>query len=424
MLENFPGPPRTRPEAAEWNNWGQNQRFRPQEVRHPGTEIGVRDAVRSAISKGESVRAAGSGHSYTPVVETEHTLLDLRRISGIVSLDQAKRQAFVRSGTILADLGEPLWKAGYSLANQGDTHGQTLAGATATGTKGSGKRLGTLSSMIRGLRLVNGHGEIVDIDGTDPELLQSAQVSLGLLGIVTEITIEVVPAYRLQESNRIMGIDDLLADWDSAVEQYRHFSFFWSPRDASSEMYSLPPTPADHAWVKFLSEEPAENGDLKRPSIEGAWGNRNGRSYLIYPDITGEQSGEYVELEYMVDERHAKEAFLAVRDLMLTKYPDQSPVQVRWQQADSAFLSAQYQRDSVSISVSGSRAGDYDKFLRAVDAELRPFSARPHWGKMHYLGPEDVALLYPGLTRFLSIRDKFDPQGIFLNRHFKHLFRR
>lgn len=423
MFDNLLDAPWDGPGNLSWQNWGHNQSFRPRRILNPTIEADVQTAVIEAITKGETVRAAGSGHSYTPVVETPHTLLKLDSLTGLVSVDRQSRSAVVKAGTKLSALGEPLWNAGLALANQGDTHGQTISGATATGTKGSGRELGSLSSMIRGVRLVDGTGQIRDIDGTDEDLLSAAQVSLGLLGIVTELTLDVVPAYRLQESNQIMNVEDLLSEWHRAANDYRHFSFFWCPGDASSDMYSLPRVPRDHAWVKFLSEDGnIDEAETDRQPLEGPLGRRNGRSYLIYPDVSDSHAGEFVELEYMVHEQDAKDAFLAVRQLMLTDYPNESPVQVRWQRADSAFLSAQYERPSVSISVSGVRAGDFHKFLRAVDAELRPFGARPHWGKMHYLTATDLPNLYPELDRFLAVREQFDPKGVFLNDHLRDLF--
>ena len=416
--------PEDGPSNPSWQNWGHNQNFRPDRILHPATEDEVQRAVVEAITKGETIRAAGSGHSYTPVVETPHTLLKLDSLAGLVSVDREDRNAVVRAGTKLSAMGEPLWNAGLALANQGDTHGQTISGATATGTKGSGKELGSLSSMIRGMRLVDGTGELRTIDGTDEDLLSAAQVSLGLLGVVTELSLDVVPAYRLQESNEIMDVEELLSQWDRAANTYRHFSFFWCPGDASSDMYSLPHVPRDHAWVKFLSEDwDIDEVETGRQPLEGPLGRRNGRSYLIYPDVSDSQAGEFVELEYMVHEQDAKDAFLAVRHLMLTQYPNESPVQVRWQRADSAFLSPQYERPSVSISVSGVRARDFHKFLRAVDAELRPYGARPHWGKMHYLTPTDLRNLYPELDRFLALRKQFDPKGVFLNDHLREIGR-
>lgn len=420
----MPGPPQSTP-GNRWTNWGRNQSFVPHIIETPQSEADVLELVSRARRDGQAVRAAGSGHSYTPVVETPGVLLDTSRLCGVVTADRATRTARVRGGTRLADLGEPLWRSGLSLKNQGDTDEQTLAGATATGTKGSGSSFGSISSCIRGMRLVTGVGEIVSIDDSDPDLLHAAQVSLGLLGIVTELTMDCAPAYRLQEANRIMTLDELMDTWDSSIDAYRHFSFFWAPSDHSSALYGIPELKADQAWVKYLTELPDEpesgNGVT---AVTGLFGNRSGRSYLMFPDIPDDQQPGYIELEYMLDRANGREAFLALRRMMLEEHPEAvSPVQVRWQRADEAFLSPQYARDSVSISVSGEEDKNYHRFLRAVDAELRRWDARPHWGKMHYLTADQVAAAYPRLTTFLDVRREFDPDGLFLNRHFRKLFR-
>lgn len=410
--------------AVRWTNWSKNQSFAPEAIRTPVSETDVGEIVRQARREGFSVRAAGSGHSFTPVVETTGILLDTSRLSGVVDADHATRTARIRGGTRLADIGEPLWRAGLSLKNQGDTDGQTLAGATATGTKGSGTAFGSISSCIKGMRLVSGTGEIVTIDGSDSELLHAAQVSLGLLGVVTELTMDCAPAFRLQEANTVMTLDELMEAWDGSPDAYRHFSFFWAPTERSAALYGIPELGADQAWVKFLTEIPAEPGSADDAvAVTGGFGDRNGRAYVVFPDIPDDQAPGFVELEYMVERRNGRDAFLALRRLMLEDHPDAiSPVQVRWQRADEALLSPGHGRDSVSISVSGEGNKDFHPFLRAVDRELHKFDARPHWGKMHYLRNDQVSAAYPRLDSFLRIRQQFDPDGIFLTRHFRDLF--
>lgn len=382
------------------------------------------DIVDSARRSRLGVRVAGSGHSNTPIVETPHTLLNLERMSGVVETNRDAQTAVIRAGTRLADIGEPLWLAGLALKNQGDIDSQTLAGATATGTKGSGVTFGSISSNVRALRLVTGAGETLVVDGADPDLLHAAQVSLGLLGVVTELTMDVAAAYCLREFCGVMPIQEVLDCWDEAPGNYRHFSFLWAPADTSSDLYGIPALYADQAWTKVLAEIPSDSGDFlaEDSPMTGTTETRTGRSYLIYPDIPDEGVSDFIELEYMVARQHSRDAFLAVRNLMLREFPEEiSPVQVRWQQADSAFLSAQYERDTVSISVSSAGRSD-NRFLRAVDRELRRWDIRPHWGKMHYLTTEQVRSAYPKLDVFLRIRRQLDPEGIFLNNHFRKLF--
>lgn len=403
--------------AATWANWGRNQRFEPKEIVRPATEDEAIDVIGNAIRSGTRVRIPGSGHSFTPVVETDGLLADLSELSGLLAIDGKAHRAEIRAGSTIASIGEPLWNAGLSLANQGDVDVQTLAGATATGTKGSGLAFGTISSSITSMRLINGHGDVVDIDQSKPDLLHAAQVSLGLLGPILRIGLQLVPAYGLKEENIILPIGEVLRQWDYLLSEYRHFSFWWMPTDRSADMYKLGDVPADHCFVKLLREVPA---DGLAPQT-GMLNARTGRAYCIYPD--GTTDAEFHELEYMVPSNDAREAVLMMRDLMVKRFPDEiSPLQVRWQKGDQGWLSGQYKRDSTSLSVSGEIGRNYEPFLRAVDGALAAYGARPHWGKLHFLDKERARAIYPRFDAFNEIRQAMDPRGLFLNPHLSQIF--
>jgi hypothetical protein len=400
-----------------WKNWGGNQAFGAERIVAPKTEDEAISLVRNAVLDKLPVRVAGSGHSFTPIVETSGLLLDFSHLTGVLSTDTAQMRAEVGAGSQIAALGEPLWKERLSIANQGDIDVQSVAGAIATGTKGSGSNFGSLSSMVSSMRIVNGLGEIVDIDESNIEALRAAQVSLGMLGPVLRIGLKLVPAYRLKEENMILPMSEVFRQWNHLMSEYRHFSFWWMPTDRSAHLYKLGEVPADHCFVKLLRELPYEEEDV--PS--GAVNNRTDRAYRIYPD--GTTAAEFHELEYMVDAADAREAVKAMHALMLKRFPNEiSPLQVRWQKADQGFLSPQSGRDSTSISVSGEIGRDYLPFLKAVDEELRPLSARPHWGKLHFLDRARVRELYPDYDRFEAVRHRMDPHKLFLNPHLAELF--
>ncbi|CDX35506.1 D-arabinono-14-lactone oxidase [Mesorhizobium plurifarium] len=401
----------------QWSNWGGNQTFQPTRTVTPADEAEAVSQIRAAIGQKRSVRVAGSGHSFTPIVRTDGVLFDFSKLSGVVSVDQASRRAEVLAGSKIAALGSPLWDEGLSIANQGDVDVQSISGAIATGTKGSGRAFGSMSSMVTGLRIVNGRGEVVDIDQSDPEKLRAAQVSLGLLGLVLRVGLQLVPAYRLREENIILPMAEVLRQWDFLLSEYRHFSFWWMPTDRSSHMYKLGEVPADHCFVKLLREIPADDPEVP----VGEMNRRTDRAYRIYPD--GTTDAEFHELEYMVGAEDARAVVERMRDLMWKRFPDEiSPLQVRWQKADDAFLSAQSGRDTTSISVSGEIGRDYFPFLRAVDEALQPFSARPHWGKLHFLDRNRIESIYPDFERFQKVRKEMDPDDLFLNPHLSDLF--
>ena len=269
------------------------------------------------------------------------------------------------------------------------------------------------------MRIVTGTGDVLDIDQSQPDLLHAAQVSVGLLGVITRVTLDVMPAYRLRESNRIDPLDSVLEEWDDAIATHRHYSFFWAPSDDAGSLYDLPYIPANHCYVKMLEELPVDRELDRAEPISGAVGARTGRAYLIYPDTTDEIA-TWIELEYMVDAKDAKPAFLALRELMLERFPEEtSPIEVRWSRGEPAFLSPHHGHDTCSISVSGLQKNDWERFLLAVDHTLRPWGPRAHWGKVGFLDHQRLSAVYPQLDRFLAVRAKLDPHGLFLNDYFR-----
>jgi FAD/FMN-containing dehydrogenase len=400
-----------------WTNWAGNQSFAARVVA-PASESEVVDEVRRAIANGSGVRAAGAGHSFTPVIETNGSVLETTLLRGVAHIDAAGRRVSALPGTTVGELGDPLWAAGLALDNQGDIDTQAIAGAVATGTHGSGNAQPSFSAALRACRIVNGHGEVVEIGETQPELLRAAQVSVGMLGVMTSLTLAVVPAYRLSERIEHWPFGDVLARWDELFAGHRHFSFFWLPSEASAELYGLA-TPAgrqltDTCYVKLYDEAGDDLADDATP------GRRVDRSYRIYP---ADFEANFHELEYFVPLERGREAVEAMRELMLASQPEAIfPLEVRTTAADDAYLSSNYRTATTVISVSGRPGHDYWPYLRAVDRLLGEFGARVHWGKLHFLTPGQLAERYPESGRFIAIRREFDPEGVFLNDHLRPLF--
>ena len=158
--------------SKKWTNWVGNQSFQYSSYAAPKSEKEVVKAVKNALSKKQKIRVMATGHSFTPIVETEGLLLDLKNISGIKAVDPYKQRAFVGSGTPISALGDPLWERGLALRNQGDIDAQRISGAISTGTHGSGTSFGSFSSILKSCRVVTGTGEVVEITEKNPDLLQ------------------------------------------------------------------------------------------------------------------------------------------------------------------------------------------------------------------------------------------------------------
>jgi FAD/FMN-containing dehydrogenase len=405
------------PAAKVWTNWVGNQSFTPGHAAAPRDEEEVAALVRQAAQLGSRVRVAGAGHSFTPVVSTDGLLLDVSALTGVVSADPERKRATALAGTTIREFYEPLWREGLALRNQGDIDTQQIAGAVATATHGSGIRNTCFSGVVRGVRLVTATGELRDISESEPELLRAAQVSLGMLGVMTQLELEVTDAYRLTEQVDLWPWQEVLDRWDELVHDHRHFGFFWLPAEESAALYNLAShggTMADKCYVKIYDEPAPDQPDSDTP------GRRTDRCYRIYPMV---YDPNFHELEYFVPLERGPEALSAMRELMLASLPDSIyPLEVRTVGSDDAYLSPNYKTATTVISVSGKPGTDYWDYLRSVDRLLSEFSARVHWGKLHFLTPERLHALYPEADAFIKARRELDPEGRFLNDHLAELF--
>jgi FAD/FMN-containing dehydrogenase len=406
--------------SATFTNWVGNQACAPARRISPASESAVQDAVRAAIAAGEGVRVVAAGHSFTPVHLTDGTLIDLAGLQGVCGIDPDRRRVTALPGTAVGAFGEPLWRVGLALSNQGDIDTQLIAGAIGTATHGSGITLPSFSATLRRCRLVTGTGDLLELDDSTPDELAAAQVAIGMLGVMTEVEITVEPAYRLAERIELWPYRDLIDQFTDRVARHRHFSLFWCPTDGSAALYGLETAAgvpgADACYVKIYDEAATDLPASDAP------GSRVDRGHRIYP---AEFEPNFHELEYFVSYDRALEAIGAMRELMLGSQPDAVfPLEVRTVAADDAYLSPQYGTPTVVFSVAGRPGTDYWAYLRSVDRLLGgDFDARVHWGKLHFLTADQLHARYPRAQAFIDVRRRLDPEGVFLNDHLRPLFR-
>ncbi|WP_426978450.1 D-arabinono-1,4-lactone oxidase [Pseudarthrobacter sp. O4] len=402
-----------------WTNWGRNQCATPAFTVRPRTEQEALDAVRFAIKEGLPVRAAGAGHSSSPLVQTGGVLMEMSAMTGITGTDKMRRRARALAGTTISAFGDPLWERGLALGNQGDIDKQQIAGALSTSTHGSGKDLGSFSSSLRWVKLINGYGEIVEIGEGQLRELRAAQVALGTLGIFLEVELAVEERYYLQEQITYPTWAETASTWEEDIAGNRHYSFLWCPGEGSSELLDLPGTPGQSMTNRSYTKRYNIVQVQDESEISCREGSRLDRSYRIYP---GGFTTPFHELEYFVPTEHGLAATEAVQELIRTKHADQKyPVEVRWVKADDGYMSQFQGRDTTVITLTTEPGTDYWPFFRDADALLQDFEPRAHWGKIHFMTRERLERLYPDLDTFIQIRREFDPHGVFLNDHTRAL---
>ncbi len=400
---------------AVWRNWAGNLQAGPTNIVHPTDEAEIIALVRQAACEKGTIRVVGSGHSFTPLCVTNGTLITLDGLQGVVAVDQATQTARIRAGTKITQLGEPLLQAGVALANQGDIDYQALAGAVSTGTHGTGVAYGSFSAMVTAVRMVLASGEILVCSAEiEPEIFKAAQLGLGTLGVLIEIVLQLVPAYRLHQRTWVASFEATMAQLEHQVQVNDHFEFFWLPGYDSCVMKSL--TLTDESSFGGVAAAPAPPGTLERYRVP----ERVDWSHRIYPS---ERQVRFVEMEYAVPYASGPECLCAIRDLMLTRYPQLSwPVEYRTQRADDIFLSPACGRDVVTISLHEAPDHAYHAFFNDAEAIFRTFDGRPHWGKLHNLRAADFEQQYTQWARFQAVREQLDPSGIFLNPYLQTIF--
>ncbi len=392
--------------------------------------------VLAARTRGQEVRAVGAGHSFTDIACSDGLLVDVGAMNAVLEADPASGRVSVQAGITLHALGPALAERGLALENQGDVDVQTLAGALATATHGTGAGFANISARVLGMRLVTGSGEVVELtEESDPDGLRAARVSLGSLGIATAVTLQCVPLYTLHRHDLPLPLGETLERLDEHVREHDHFEFFVFPYSHTAaarvtmRSHATPrPTPG---WRRALNELVIENGALGIvcrtgrllpslvPRLDRLMGGAlsesrvEDRAYRVYPT---RRMVRFTEMEYGIPRAHAREAVERVLALVeRRRLPILFPLEVRFVAPDDAFLSTASGRETCYIAVHQYRGMEYETYFRGVEAIMDEYEGRPHWGKRHYQTAASLRGRYPDWDRFQAVRARLDPAGMFTN---------
>jgi L-gulono-1,4-lactone dehydrogenase len=424
------------PDRGAWRNWGRNESCRPTAEDTPGSELELVEALRRARTAGQRVKVAGSGHSFTRAACTDGRMLSLARLDRVLSVDAAAGTVTVEAGITIHRLDEELARRGLALANLGDIDRQSMAGAIATGTHGTGRTFGGLATFVRGMDLFTADGEPVHCSlEEEPEVFHAARVGLGALGVVTKLTLQCVPAFNLHHIERPRRFDDVLNELDAAVDANDHFEFYWLPHTDSCSIIAnnrtdepAQPKRAYKAWRAevfypnyffgaLVAAGKRMPGSVPRIAqlVAGTLGATDliGRSDRV---LVSTRLLRFVEMEYGIPREHAVEAVRAVRALIEEGGHRVSfPIEVRFVAPDDIPLSMAYGRETCFVAVHQARGVPYEPYFRGVEAIMDRFAGRPHWGKLHFQSAATLAPRYPEWARFSAVRARLDPDGVFAN---------
>jgi len=417
----------------EWHNWSGSVAARPQAIARPRDEAELRAAILSA----SKVRARGAGHSFMPLCETEGTLLDMSGYAAPIEIAPDRASAWVPAGWSLARLTEALWNEGLSLINQGDVNPQSLAGATATGTHGTGKDLGSLSTQVTGFELMLADGSLVECDArTNPDLFQAQRLSLGLLGVATRIRIDALPAYHLEERIEARPLGEMAERWQELANETRHFEFFVFPYADTVIFKTLQPVEGEDGSRRAtdiderpfrLACEMGRRAPFLIPSLQRLMmrlsskpSRRVGPAWRIFP---GERTIRFEEMEYELPRADGLPTLMeAIGYIRRRKLPVAFPFEFRLVAGDDIWMSPFNRGPGASVSFHQYARMPWRDLFAEIEPVLRGANGRPHWAKRHTLRAEEVHALYPRTADFLKVRAGVDPAGKFVNADLARLF--
>jgi xylitol oxidase len=413
--------------APELRNWSGTYQFTAREVIAART-VGE---VQRAVAAGGRVRAVGTRHSFNDLADNGAVLVSVTGIAPDPVIDEAAGTVTVGAGTSYGALAAWLQDRGWALGNLGSLPHISIAGATATGTHGSGSRNRILSAAIAGLEYVAADGELRKADRSTPGF-DGMAVGLGAFGIVVRVTLDIEPTYLVrQDAYTALPWDRVLADTDGVLSAAYSVSLFtdwsgesllaaWVKRrvedagaDVPDEFFGARRDPGQR--VRFI-EAPDDN--LTVLGVAGPWSQRLPHFRL---DSTP-SNGDEIQSEYFVDRGQGAVALEAIRRLAASITPLLMISEIRSTARDELWLSGSYDRETMAIHFTWrNRPGEVDAVLWEVEAALEPFAARPHWGKASHVQADQVAKRYPRLGDARALFERLDPGGRFSNHRLERL---
>jgi FAD-linked oxidoreductase len=417
-----------------WRNWSGIQSSYPAVRAAPASLDELASLLKSAAAP---IRVVGAGHSFTALVPTDGTLVSLDALSGIAAHDDTKLQATIRTGTRLGPLGGDLAGIGQEMLTLPDINKQSLGGAIATGTHGTGQTLQAIHGAITSFRIVTTRGDVIDASATqNADIFNAARVGLGAFGVITDVTLQNRKLTRIRKRVYAVPTRDALAAWPTLKQQHRNCELYILPftdmtavitadatndpvvpRGPDTDVDTVMDLKAIRDWLGII---PPLRRAVARAAISSV-----GASAAVddgWKLLSNERPIRFNEMEFHVPAEAQAGAALEVLTAIEAARPDVFfPFELRSIAADDAWLSPFYQRDSGSIAVHAYYKNDYSFLFSIVEPILRRHGGRPHWGKLNTLTAGDFAAAYPRWKDALAVRQSLDPDGKLLNPYLRRI---
>ncbi len=418
-----------------WRNWSGNLVAHPAGRFSPASESELIDYLSRTNG---AIRPVGSGHSFSPLVPTDGDLIIIDQLKGLLDHDQTNLTATLGGGTRLGDIGPLLDRVGQAMINLPDIDRQTLAGATATATHGTGIRFPCLSGFVEEIRMLTVQGDVLDVNAaTNADLFNAASVSLGALGIITSMKLKNRKPFRLRALNGCEPIEEVLEHFDESAQRHRHYEMFPLTHsdyaltlaiDETEEPINNPPPSAEEAaiFANAMSGWSKVPPGLRKPLVDGM-AAMIGESQAVdvsYRILSNIRNNRFNEMEYSVPLDAGAPCLREIVKTIIDKEIDVVfPLEYRYVRRDETWLSmSSGEEDHAAISIHRTAGENYSPYFDLIEPIFWKYGGRPHWGKIHSLGFKELNALYPRFRDFVEIREFMDPEGRLLNQHLKKIF--
>jgi xylitol oxidase len=403
-------------------NWAGNLTYSTKNLYMPASV----DEVRDVVKKCQHLRALGTCHSFNSIADSRYNQISVRKLDHI-DLDEKARTVKVGAGIRYGDLAVVIDKRGYAVHNLASLPHITVAGACSTATHGSGLHNGNLATPVRGLEIVTADGALEHLTSIDPDF-DGLPVGLGALGIITSMTLQVIPTFQVAQSvYQNFSFDHLKNQLEEVFGAGCSVSLFtdWQNHRATQVWIKRRLAPGDaNKWApEFFGAKLAKEklhpitghsaeACTEQQGIPGPWYDRLPHFRMNFTP----SSGQELQSEYFVPLDRGYEAILAIEKLRDRITPHLFITELRTIAADNLWMSMAYQRPSMSIHFTWKPEWPAVKqVLPQIEAALKPFEPRPHWGKLFTLAPQMLESRYARLTDFHKLIKRLDPAGKFRN---------
>jgi FAD-linked oxidoreductase len=430
---------------SAWRNWAGTESASGLQVLRPSSVDEVSAAVKSAAEQGKQLKAVGAGHSFTGCAAPEQVMIRLDGLAAITQADRRSGRVTVGAGTGLRKLNAGLAAFDLAMANLGDIDRQTVSGAISTGTHGTGAHLGGLATQVVGLELVTADGSVLSCSAEEnPDVFAAARISVGALGVITSLTLQCVPAFLLRAQEMPLPLAEVLGGFDEFADGNDHFEFYWFPHtDVALTKRNnrvgpgIGPSPVGRmrSWVddELLSNRVFELTNrlaTRRPGLvprinQIASKALAAREYVdaSYKVFCSERDVVFRESEYAVPREDVVDVVRELRGwLERSGERIPFPIEVRVAAADDIWLSTAYGRETAYVAIHQYHRLAHQRYFEAFEQIVSEVGGRPHWGKLHTLGVEELRTRYPRFDDFLAVRDRLDSHRAFANPYTRQVF--